>query len=582
MTSTRATLVFLSALAAGALFAIAGSSGSLKDSAERLEMGFASLRPVERAANVLLLDPGAKASSLNDASLSAAFLRMAEFEARAAILDMPSDWAAANRPHAAISRKALGSAFDLEFSRMDSNISELFSALKRGSIRADEAPGYVSKLLELIDAAKGRLLDEATSRDEESEAALGQSLRFFGGVFLPFDLGPKTGGSRQLGIERFALRGLAMMRKRPAASLVPVAAGLPPFAGAAGVGFVSPSGLKPGSRARVKLLVEGPNGYYGQIAFSALLELLGNPAIALDDGSMTLRNARLPGSAAADIIVPLDEEGRLLVDLPASGAASNFRRLPWSDFDLHAGLEAGLVAALRGMEGSGYLAGRGEYSTMVDLYDYAAGLQAELLSTGRADRLEEWRKSRERFFALADSFLRSPAEDELAAPILRELSSPGLGGGETVALGALRKSFAAARELDADLGDLRSRMRAALRDSLCVVSPIEASLLASATIIDSIVSRSFSQEVPAPVVMASSLLCALAVAFAALGRRAVAPLVVAASTIILAVGASALLALFGGWYLNPIASGGGALGALVAAMALRPRSRASGSDPAEA
>jgi adenylate cyclase len=78
--------------------------------------------------------------------------------------------------------------------------------------------------------------------------------------------------------------------------------------------------------------------WYVQLAFALLLEYLGNPALEQRPRRLVLKGARLPGAARrgapmpADIRIPLDEDGAMLLDWPLTAYNESYAHVSFARF----------------------------------------------------------------------------------------------------------------------------------------------------------------------------------------------------------------------------------------------------------
>jgi adenylate cyclase len=113
---------------------------------------------------------------------------------------------------------------------------------------------------------------------------------------------------------------------------------LPPLPGfalsAAGAGFTNVEVDKDGIRRRIDLAQRIHGRWYLQLAFSPLVDYLGNPSIELDNRRMYLRNAKMPNGVTKDIRIPLDGKGRILLDWPKTDFSHSYSHISFYDFSL--------------------------------------------------------------------------------------------------------------------------------------------------------------------------------------------------------------------------------------------------------
>ena len=183
--------------------------------------------------------------------------------------------------------------------------------------------------------AKGRLLDATMGIARDDDALLGQAVAFFGAAYVPVDL--LTSSDPQTDEELLAL---ALQR----ASFTPVLSGadpsprqagirpsvLPVVRAARGGGFTSVRPDGDGVYRGATVTETFQDRHLGQIAFAALLDELGKPSVEIDPARIVLRGAVHHDVPLRAITIPLDGQGRVLLDWPRAGAEDGFRHLSWA------------------------------------------------------------------------------------------------------------------------------------------------------------------------------------------------------------------------------------------------------------
>ncbi len=402
-----------------------------------------------------------------------------EMNASYAVLDLPLGRKSAPGLDPSALRQALPAALDREFLQMEENIQSLFEAIRRGSVRPQDSPRYVSDLIGLVALAKIRLRETATGIERDDDTLLGQAAKFFGRTYVPLELltAPDEAADRDLAEE--ALKDLALpMRVQgtdPSLRIPGISPPvLPVLRGAQGGGFTDLLPDSDGVRRRAALTAEYGGAHFGQITFAALLDLLGNPGVELGAKSVLLRIEARPGRAARTLSIPLTEAGKVLLEWPRSTAGDGFRHMSWAELFRSERLEEALIASLRDMDGHGYLSYLRSETGLLDVYEYGSRLKSEMLAAGDPGNAGVWRNARARFFSLADQFLSGDAEARIIADADRALRSESLTEGERKAIQGERDrvpdAFAAARRAFAELQQTRAALEGALQGSFCIIS----------------------------------------------------------------------------------------------------------------
>ena len=248
----------------------------------------------------------------------------------------------------------------------------------------------------------------------------------------------------------------------------------PVLQGAQGGGFADLLPDPDGVRRHATLVAEHRGAHFGQIAFAALLDLLGNPAVQLEAERVVLRIGERPGLPARTVSIPLTEKGQALLDWPRSAAGDGFHHMSWAELFRSQRLEDALIASFKDMNGHGYLSYLRSDTGLLDAYDDGSRLKAEMLAAGDPGNVDAWRSARARFFSLADQFLGGDAEARIVADADRALRSDSLSEGEKNGIQVERDrvpdAFVSARRTLAELQQTRAGLEAALQGSFCIIS----------------------------------------------------------------------------------------------------------------
>ena len=248
-------------------------------------------------------------------------LTLAEFEARYALFDIEYTERSALGIDGTLLRQELPAQFSQEFSTIRQNIADLFQALRTGAIPLKEAEGYIQDLVGLTEQSKESLLARVQAIARDNDRYLGQAARVFGKAFFTVNLLPakeKEPDEEMLALlqGRIALQDVSVLgpQPQPAPGIRPAI--LPILSGAAGAGFpnvvIDPDGVL----RRIEMVRRHGDHYFAQLALAPLLDWLGGPRVVLSPGRLVLEGARLPDGATRTLSIPLDGEGRMMLNWP--------------------------------------------------------------------------------------------------------------------------------------------------------------------------------------------------------------------------------------------------------------------------
>jgi adenylate cyclase len=508
--------------------------------------------------------------------LAKGLITLKEMDARTVVLDVPLARKSLPSFDPAALRNTFPAALDHEFTQIEQNIQTLFDAIRRGSVKPQDSPRYISDLIGLVAMSKLRLVDAATGIARDDDTLLGQAIGFSADAFVPLDLlSSPDPEADQTGAEAEAQRFLLSLVV-PGLDTSPLARAvrLPVSAvshGARGGGFSDAAADADGVRRRALLVSRFADKHVGQIAFAALLDFLGNPVVQMNPASISLRDVTLPGKASANVTIPLDGSGRMLVDWPSAGDVG-FRRISWGELAKAGSLEATLLSAFKEMDRHGYLSYLRSDAGILDAYEQGAGIEAGMLSAGDASNVDAWREARARFFSLADQFLSGDAEERIVRDADKALLSATLSVDEKKAAQTEREMvsvlFSNARQTFRELEQERTLLGQAVRGSLCIVSlgaaaaPSRVTLTpfgarandgsASAAVASTILSGKFVREARFASVILLAIVLSLACALAASRMRPLATFVLGVGIACAAAASLGALFTLGGVFLDPV------------------------------
>src|SRR5208283_2087679 len=187
MRKTRVLHSLLVPLVATVVCILPGLAGIFPNSAGWIYDTLLRVKPsVPAAPALLLIDLDQQATA--DAGpwpwsrdlLADGLVALKEMDASYAVLDLPLGQKSAPGLDPSALREALPAALDREFQQVEENIQSLFDAIRRGSVRPQDSPRYVSDLIGLTAMEKTRLRDAATGIERDDDTLLGQAAKFFG------------------------------------------------------------------------------------------------------------------------------------------------------------------------------------------------------------------------------------------------------------------------------------------------------------------------------------------------------------------------------------------------------------------
>jgi len=371
--------------------------------------------------------------------------------------------------------------FREEFGELNESITALFDALLQGYIPLDEAEEYIYELTDISTAIRDELLQSVRHVARDNDEYLGRALGLFGNAWATVNMLPnevelvKVGEELKSHVEdEISLKNLEVqegfVHPYSAQALQPTI--YPIISRAAGAGFPNVVVDEDGVRRRIDLVARYRDSWFGQLVFSPLVSGLGIEKIRLHKSRILLETPE------KTVSIPLDSEGRMLINWPPKKFDDSFRHLSYNKLVVHDRIEGQIIRNLQIMEQAGYLDFHRGEAPLADLLHYTQQLKEELLEAGSGASpdnalLSEYRELRSLFFRTCADFTNGETEALILEEIDRILDSPDLEDylkDEYAAVREeVRESFAA---LGADVNELtalRQELQTELAGSFVII-----------------------------------------------------------------------------------------------------------------
>jgi len=366
--------------------------------------------------------------------------------------------------------------FDSEFAYINENISALFAAITSGSISLADAEDFIRDLAGLTENSKGILLDQVRSIARDNDTYLGQAAHFFDNAFFTVNMLNSEDPDVEDRVKEYARDFIALDATVKDAGLQRAVDIRPPvfpiISRAKGAGFPNIIIDSDGVRRKVDLIIEEKGKYFGQLAFRPLLAWLGNPDIIIEKNRIILDNAVLPGEERKDIIIPLTEGEKFLINWPKKDFDNSFRHLSYYYLVLHNRQETNLLHNLKIMEEAGYLSYYEGDGALLDSYYYADAVKQDILNGDDPAQAENYIETRAYFFEELGGFLESDAEQIILSEIDDLLASEELPEEYRETYLEIRESvvasFQGSRDLYGNLMKTRKILAENLPGSFCI------------------------------------------------------------------------------------------------------------------
>ena len=344
-------LIGLSVVVFFSLLHVMGVFGRIGNQLFDFFLGFRTGR--ERLSDVVFLDVDDNAIAYNGVfpwprSVTAdGLLRLKEYGARAAIFDIEFIDKGPQGVDTIYLDQRLPGDFDRSFSEINSASSDILSALKSARIDPADIDEYARALTNIISSERHSLFSKAQGIARDNDQYLIEASALYGESWVTLNLreAPLSGEQaerRPLAEEHFS-HPVHALPDANNGKFIDILPPLPGFAmSAKGAGFTNVEIDKDGIRRRIDLAQNIYNHWYLQLALAPLIKYLGNPEIELSARKMIIKDAEMPNGITKDIVIPLDGEGRMILDWPKEDYISSFRHISFVDFSLLEEIEAEL------------------------------------------------------------------------------------------------------------------------------------------------------------------------------------------------------------------------------------------------
>ncbi len=380
--------------------------------------------------------------------------------------------------NAELLEKQIPKTFDSEFDSINRNMEDLFHAIQTGNISVKAAGDYINQLAGINNATKKALLKKVTEIARDNDKYLGQAARFFGNAFFTINMLPGREGKVTQKEKNYILRNIAIQHIKNTDKDIKTAADIRPAIPAilkpsAGAGFPNVPIDSDGVMRSINLIQRYDNHYFAQLVLSPLLHYFGNPKVTVTKKTITLTGVTINGKPSKDIVIPLSENKRLLVNWTKKSFENSFRHLSYYELVLNKKLEKRLIDNLKTIDSAGYLSYYKGRTDLLANYDRAEKIRKDVVSGGNTADITEYIQLRNSFFHEVGQFLDSSAEKELLTDINNVLNAPDVDTATKKTYAEIKKevpgNFSAIRDVYTDLMKSRKKLASALKGSFCII-----------------------------------------------------------------------------------------------------------------
>ncbi|MDR0497383.1 MAG: adenylate/guanylate cyclase domain-containing protein [Treponema sp.] len=321
----------------------------------------------ERSNEIVFLDVDDKAIAYSGEfpwprSITAdALLRLKEYGAKAAIFDIEYIDKGPQGVDTIYLNHGLPMDFGRTFSDIDSSVRDIFSAFREGRISRNDLEERSGQFSDFIRMEQNSLFSRAQKIARDNDKYLFEASALFGKSWASLNL--REPSQEALTGEQAERRPIAeelfsypikASSKAVKGKYIDVLPTLPGFAQAArGAGFTNVEIDADGTRRRIDLAQNIFDHWYLQLSFAPLIDYLGNPEIELNNRKMLLKNAITPDGITKNISIPLDGNGRMILDWPKKDYVESYEHISFEYFSILETTEAELEKYSRALGTAG-------------------------------------------------------------------------------------------------------------------------------------------------------------------------------------------------------------------------------------
>ena len=390
-----------------------------------------------------------------------------------------------DRSPAGINNRLLEEDIPDKFSEIFQDLSDqqyaLINAITQGQIPPSEVDQYFVQLSDYAETRKNELLQEVNSIARDNDAYLGQAISWFGNVIATVNMMDSPDETvppelRTLAREKVSLNRLTSGETGIFAEAEEINPSIGPVLEASlNAGFPRVKIDSDGVRRRIDLIYSHNGQLYPQLGFSALLQKMDVQGLKLSPQAIVMQNALSSKGEREDIRIPLDRNGKMMINWPAKNYTESFRHISFYKLYNHDRLLSNLIYNLKLMESQGLLDApfyQGE-TPLLAYFDYSESLKNDRLQDPERDIIEEYLNIREQFFQETQAFLNSNAEETILDELEYYLTLPELSREQMDYFDDLIRLvpelFSETRTAIARILDLRKDLSEQLEGSTCII-----------------------------------------------------------------------------------------------------------------
>lgn len=362
-----------------------------------------------------------------------------EFGAKYAVFDIEYTEESPRGVNSDVLNNKIPETIESSFETINTNITDLLSAISAGNISAADANDFAAELEGINSQIEEDVLAEVGTISRNNDEYLGKAGRYFGDAFFTLNMFKGTDDTtpqelKDWVFENRAVTGISVNKDivdgkfKNGKDWVYIADDMRPtikpiMIRGKGAGFPNVVIDNDGVRRRIDLLRYYKGKYFPQLAFAPLYDWLGKPKIEASKNNLLLKDAVMPNGDVKDIDIPL-VNGHLIINWPAKTFIESFRHMTYWNLVLHNILYDNLISNLRTMDDAGLLGYYSGDTPFLELHLYSSSLLENMLKTGYTEDFEEYINVRNYFLDEVGIFLSGSTKEQILTDVEAVLAAP--------------------------------------------------------------------------------------------------------------------------------------------------------------
>jgi adenylate cyclase len=265
--------------------------------------------------------------------MAESLLRLKEFNAELAIFDIEYIDKSPTRVDEVYLQEGRAQDYNRRFSEIGTTMADILGAVSAGFIPPEQAASYIDEVTAIITEERDALFRDTMKISGDDDLLLAQAAALFGnawGTLNIQDKRPLSGeqAERRLFAEQhfsYAVKNTKGISEGKNIDILPPIPRL--MEAVRGAGFTNITVDDDGVRRRIFLAQEIKDHWYLQLAFAPLMASWGNPVITILPRRLVVEK---PGEK--DLVIPLDEQGAMLLDWPPEPYEDSFSHISFVQF----------------------------------------------------------------------------------------------------------------------------------------------------------------------------------------------------------------------------------------------------------